>query len=92
MACSQGRSDTAAVLMQHGADVNFENRYGSTALTAAATMGNTIGINGLVGYGANIEYETCKGDTPLVLATKHGRVPAIITLLECGARIDGSNR
>jgi len=69
-----------------------------TLLHTAATMGNVIGIRGLVGCAADLEAKDNvarksknKGDTPLIAAAIAGQVQAVHELLRHGALLEAVN-
>ena len=68
-----------------GADVNYANVYGYTALMAASLTGNTQAIDMLVEGGASVEAADVAGVTPLLFAAKGMNQAAMRTLQLKGA-------
>ncbi len=69
-----------------GMNVDTPNKYGITAMHAAAAMGHGKMIFALKAAGANVNMPTKKnGITPLYIATQKGHVSTLVALLEGGA-------
>ena len=49
----RGRANVVKVLLEHGADPNLADKYGRTALHAAAREGDVIMVSELLKHGAN---------------------------------------
>ena len=54
--------------MEHGADINKENRNGETVLFGACVSGNKDLVEYLVEHGADINKENRNGETVLWIA------------------------
>ncbi len=87
---SSSRGDTeyvAAVelLLERGADPNLRDKYGQTALHAAANFGRTATVRLLLAGGAEVDARALDGATPLLFACSWGHESIVDLLLEAGA-------
>ncbi len=85
------RGDEALVshLIEQGAEVDWSDEIGSTALHEAAERGHTPVITRLLDSGWSLEMRDGGGYTPLFLAALHsGHLETVKTLLLRGANID----
>ena len=74
------------VLLDSGADVNYENKKGNTALIYASICGHTEVVKLLLYYGADTERREQKiGVTALSIAAAKGYAEIVDLLLENGA-------
>jgi Ankyrin repeats (3 copies) len=98
---AMGHSDywIASRLVAAGADVNGLDRYGVTALGAAAWIGDADGVNVLLSMGAKVDVEQ-KGQfqglwptgTALAIAASSGRIGICKSLLAAGADANKKSR
>jgi ankyrin repeat protein len=79
--------DMIKELLNHGADVNYQDKYGRTALFAVrpAAPGSASLISLLIKAGANVHHRSHKGQTPMFLAAKKHAVEVIELYLRYGA-------
>jgi ankyrin repeat protein len=83
------KSATTRALLEHGADVHFQDKSHQTAIMFAAQSASAATIKVLLEYGADPSKENLDHETPLLLsASFNTHAMAIATLLEAGARID----
>lgn len=87
-ALNWGAKDAIRCLLDHGADVNYKDKYGFTPLHAAIFWGNTEIAAMLLDAGANMNARMMLGDTPLILAAKEGSIPFTQLLLERNADLN----
>ena len=80
-----GRSEMIQLLLKHGADVNFENRTGFTALMMAACQGNLQAVRVLLDSGAEIDIQRRNEHTALVDAVEWRQPKVVQFLLDRGA-------
>ncbi len=82
-----GRTDSALVLLEHGADLGAisRNRNGNTALHAALAGRQADTTRFLIERGADVTVADAAGYTPLHLAAHEGNVALVQTLLDAGA-------
>ena len=80
------------LLVAHGADVNFLDGEGSTALIAAATRSTRPTIEALIQLGADIGIVDKAGRTALDVAVRHSNASAISALRDAGADPRQPNR
>lgn len=85
VAIDEGRDDTAALLIEAGADVAWSGPYSETALHAAAERGSTSMIGRLLDAGAPADPVSPNFQTPLFRAVATGEVEAARMLLFAGA-------
>ena len=64
-AVTMGQTDTAELLLQHGADVNGRNRDGNTALHLAIFLGHAGSAELLIKNGADVTARNDDGATPI---------------------------
>ncbi|KKK72061.1 hypothetical protein LCGC14_2907670 [marine sediment metagenome] len=74
------------LLIETGADVNVQNKWGETALMWASYEGHPEVVELLIERGANINAMDSNGYTALMWALKKGQTEAINLLKEAGAR------
>ena len=72
-------------LLDSGADINFKDRYGFTALIRATAEGHTEMVRLLLDYGADINYQNRNGLIALIIASASGYTEIVRLLLEKGA-------
>lgn len=82
-----GRTDSAVVLLEHGADLAAlsHNRNGNTALHAALAGRQEEVTKLLIERGADVTVADAAGYTPLHLAAHEGNVVLVRMLLDAGA-------
>ena len=73
--------DAVTVLLRHGADVNWEDGFNTTALMYAASSGNIDIIKLLLNNGADIKHKDKQGNDAISVA-KEGKHDDVIKLLE----------
>jgi ankyrin repeat protein len=93
-------------LLAQGADPNFQDSFGKTALTNVQTVigygdGNKQiqAILFLLAHGANVDGANANGDTPLIVAAGNGgnrdqsenEIAVVKLLLEHGAKVNAAN-
>jgi hypothetical protein len=69
-----GSAATAGYLLASGADVNYSDSHGWTALMFASENGHVVVVKKLLGAGADVNYSGSYGWTALMLASENGRV------------------
>eukprot|EP00011_Vannellida_sp_DIVA3-517-6-12_P011401 CAMPEP_0114619182 /NCGR_PEP_ID=MMETSP0168-20121206/8084_1 /TAXON_ID=95228 ORGANISM="Vannella sp., Strain DIVA3 517/6/12" /NCGR_SAMPLE_ID=MMETSP0168 /ASSEMBLY_ACC=CAM_ASM_000044 /LENGTH=352 /DNA_ID=CAMNT_0001830347 /DNA_START=152 /DNA_END=1210 /DNA_ORIENTATION=+ len=76
------------LLIENGADVSIQNKYGETPLHQAVARGNMHSVRLLIELGAGLNINSKSGETPLHVAIRCG-FPAVATvLIEHGADIN----
>ena len=63
-----GRDSTVSILIQHGADINRQNKNGYTALHRAAASGQNAVVSTLLQAGADPYLPDYAGQTPMQVA------------------------
>lgn len=72
MAAQEGHTETVLALTVAGADVNWSNEVGYTALHIAVQNGHTETVLALIAAGADASLQTADGETAADLAAEHG--------------------
>jgi ankyrin repeat protein len=79
------------LLLDHGANLNSRDQFGSTPLHAAVISGYESMVELLLERGADFTCTDAKGITPLLCATKKGHVQITQLLLKWAADLNISN-
>lgn len=90
-AALKGNNAVVAHLLDHGAQVNFQNHEGQTALTAAALRGYDAVVALLLDHGAQVNHQSHDGQTALMLAALQGYSAVITRLLDYCAKVNLKN-
>jgi len=88
LAASEGRVEVMKVLLESGADIDWQGQLGGTALWTAVLVEKISAVEFLVKAGADLEITSDEGSTPLYLASSHGNFPAVSALLKAGADVE----
>jgi cytohesin len=83
--------ETVEVLLQHGANPNYRNVVGNSALGRAAQVGNLKMTNVLLSSGASVDIKDNDGCTPLMIAAAEGHEQVVEALLAAGADVDAQS-
>jgi len=90
--CAAENGHLAAMkwLVEHGADIHWINKYGTTLMMDVAVGGSVEALNWLVSMGKEGDVSTGSSDghTPMHDAAKHGRLAAVKWLKDHGADIN----
>ena len=92
-----GSKGCLQLLIEAGADANFANSNGDTAILKAAVKGSCECLQILIGAGANVNTSNHKGETALMLTSKRGRslresaLQCVKLLLKSGAHVNKTN-
>jgi uncharacterized protein len=76
-------------LLEAGADPNWKDSIGETALFGAAAWGHASVVTYLISRGAEVNIQEQSGLTPLHWAASHGNAATVQALITAGAKIDG---
>ena len=74
------------LLLEAGADKDFANNNGDTALMIASRDGHLEAVRLLLEAGANEDIADTDGDTALMIASLHGYLEVVRLLLEARCR------
>ena len=74
-----------------GADVNYRQSWGFTALMIAASRGDTNAVDSLLANGANVHLRNRVGATALACAAGMGNLEVVRSLMRAGADIEAQN-
>jgi hypothetical protein len=91
-ASENGDTETVAMLLENGADVNATDKWGRTALLWASHYGYTEIVKMLLKEGADVDASDNNGDMALIGATVYGHTEIVKKLLEAGANANAQNR
>ena len=80
-----GHVDAVVALLEGGADANYSNEHGGTALMAGAYFPDGRALRALLAAGADIEAKDADGRNALVIACQSGAASTVACLLEHGA-------
>ncbi|CAK4678228.1 hypothetical protein LEN26_013868 [Aphanomyces euteiches] len=79
-------------LLERGADANYANEKGTTALMRAAQEGQAEVATALLKFGADVNAFNSEGMTALMFASQRGHSGLVVMLLDAGALIDKQSR
>ncbi|KAL5568822.1 hypothetical protein UlMin_025397 [Ulmus minor] len=88
MAARRGDSNYLESLLRTGANLNFQDQYGLTALHAAAIKGHKEVILMLIEFGMDLESQDNEGHAPLHLAVVGGSLEAVDAMVSKGANVN----
>ena len=92
LAVEKGQLVWVTQLVKLGAEVNYKNQLGKTALLLATEAGYSDIISFLCQHGAEVGLADHFGDTPLHKAVMHNDFTSVKILLEAGADLDQKNK
>ena len=78
-------TDIATLLMEYGAEVNTQDKFGNTPLHEAAKNGNEVLVKHLLSKNADIFITNIEGKTPGFIASEFGFI-TVASLLHPGAQ------
>ena len=76
------------VLIEGGADVNIQNKYGDTALMLAAQNNTVACINHILNAGTYVNLLNYHGQPVITMASKNGHLECVKKLIEAGADVN----
>lgn len=88
---AEQRIETAAVLLNAGADMSHKDKDGFTAFLLAADTGTPALLYLFLKHGANVNAANERGVTPLMLAAGNNTPEVVALLLEHGAGTGAAN-
>ena len=88
IAVYRGHRDVVRLLIDHGANIESQDKNGYTALHVAVLAGKTDLVALLLTADAHVDSRSKRGATPLQLAAERGSVDSSSLLLQYGARVD----
>lgn len=92
MACGQGKLEAAKLLIDHGANPNFQGNEGLCPLMVATVQGHLDIVKLLLSRGAQVDISAQHGATALSLASLHGNMDIMKVLIAHGADINHQNK
>ncbi|GAB4224267.1 MAG: hypothetical protein Tsb005_21130 [Gammaproteobacteria bacterium] len=84
-ACYRRNFNMVRLLLMHGSNIEYANRYARRPLHAACVSKKPEIVSFLVANGAQVNVQDDKGDTPLLRATEEGDWRTVKILLTAGA-------
>jgi len=81
-----GKVEEVKTLLDHGADINFQDKFGDTALMIVSSKGNTEMVKILLDHGADVNLQDKFGDTALKHASRKGHNRVMELLKAAGAK------
>ncbi|KAK2788602.1 hypothetical protein FQN53_003454 [Emmonsiellopsis sp. PD_33] len=87
LAVEDGYATIANVLLERGANPDYQNEFGHSPLLVAVRRNNSALVNLLVNHGASINIEDSRLRTPLYNAVMHEHGVMVKSLAELGANI-----
>ena len=87
-AAENGHKKSVKVLIDCGADVNFVNDAGITALMSASQNGHAQSVKVLIENGANVNFTDNTGATALMYASQNGHTDVVKELILGGADVN----
>lgn len=84
-AAQNGHMDALNVLLQHGADIELEDKDGDRAVHHAAFGDEPVVIEALHRHGGDLNARNVRRQTPLHIAVNKGHMGVVRQLLELGA-------
>jgi len=91
-ASENGHVKVATSLVEHGANLDFQDKGGCTPLMRASENNHVEMVAFLVEHGANIDLQDKDGHTPLMKVCKTGHADIVAYLIEHGATKDVQDR
>lgn len=91
-ASENGHVKVATSLVEHGANLDFQDKDGCTPLMRASENNHVEMVAFLVEHGANIDLQDKDGHTPLMKVCKTGHADIVAYLIEHGATKDFQDR
>ena len=91
IAAMYGLMDALSTLIEIGASVDIQNKYGFTPLMLAVLYGHTEAANALIDASTSLEYVNKAGNTPLMLASLSNRAEIAKRLITKNAEVDARN-
>jgi ankyrin repeat protein len=85
---SRADKEMVQLLISHGADVNAQNKFGTTALLDAAFHGREDIVKILLDAGADVNQHDTDGETALLISLAKSRVRIAKLLIDAGANVN----
>jgi len=79
------------LLVHAGANINMNSENEWSALSGAASYGNSRIVSFLINNGANVNIEEEEGESPLYIAANNGYTRVVRLLIDAGANINKEN-
>jgi ankyrin repeat protein len=92
VACQNGLTEIAVLLIDHGAKVDLKGAFGHSPLRIASRNGNLDIVKILIGKGARIDTEGEDLATPLESAAGKGHLDIVKVLIEAGAKVNHQDK
>ena len=86
VAARSGNLDVTKLLVEAGANIDFQQRWGHTALMTAAKNGHLDVVKFLMERGTNLFLKDKNGDTAIIIATENDHAEIATMLKQAGAK------
>jgi ankyrin repeat protein len=87
-AAANGHTDVIRLLLESGANINQEGKYGQNALMVASQNGQEVAVKMLIEAGAYVNNEAENGTTPIQRASEFGHKGIVKMLIKAGADVN----
>ena len=91
VACANGHTRAAKILIENGANVNVADDIGETALMVASANDDLETIKLLIQHGADVNAKDEDGETALMVASQNGHLATVNFLIEKGADVNAKD-
>ena len=91
-ACANGQLEVATLLLDHGANPNFQGQQSLNPLISASISGNHELVELLLSRGAKVDLPFRNGGTALAIASLNGNLDIMKVLIAHGANVDHQNK
>ena len=87
-----GRTETIQALIEAGASLDLQDKYGDTALIWSARNGYTGIVQALIKAGASVDIQNAYHRTALISAAENGHTEIVQALIDANASLDPQDK
>ncbi len=88
LASENGYSEVCKILINKGAKLDLQDKFGETSLFIASQRGRTEVVKLLLDKGAKLDLQDNEGETALMMASEKGHKEVCKILIDKGAKLD----